>query len=406
MEQGHKLRKYAGLFILAWGGSFIFQAPMLRYVLYEPLREALQLSNAQFGDLQAWYGYSSTLLFLPGGWLADRVSPRKLLTFSFVIGGLTAFYFAAFPGYLELAVIHAAWGGIISLTFWAAMIRACKDMAASSEQGRFFGLMEGGRGLVNLFGTIASLLCFGLLTDQLLGLKAAIWVKGAGCFIAAALTWLYFEDPVELAPGASLFADILATLRLPLVWAMALIIFCAFSAFTIGSYMNPYLTNVSGFSATAAGILSTVWLYAGQLAASPVSGIVADRIGRLKAICIYFVLLSILWAIIIFTPGTEAAAVFAATTFILFYLVINAIRAIYFAIIEDLHIPAQVAGGAVGLASLIGFTPEIFTFKIAGPLLDKYPGAVGYKYLFSCGAVTALIGLALCLGVLAYLKKR
>lgn len=404
---GHtsNFQKYMGLAILAWGGTFIYQVPMLRYVLYEPLRDCLGLTNAQFGDLQAWYGYLATATYLPGGWLADRVSPRKLLTFSFLSTSLLGFYFSTFPGYGALVIIHALWGITTTLTFWAAMMRACKDMASSDEQGRFFGLLEGGRGLSNLIGTTVALWLFNMISNQTLGVQAAIWVKAGGCLLAAALTWVYFKDPVELRPGPSLLKDILATIKSPLVWALSLIIFCCYTAFTVGSYMNPYLTNVSGLGAATAGVLTTLWLYAGQFAAAPISGFLSDRIGRPKVLAIGFSVLIGLYAAAVAIPGQEAMATYTVITFICFYLAIYAIRGIYFAVMDDMRIPAALAGGAVGLASLVGFTPDFITFKIAGPLLDKYPGAQGYKYIFTGGAVVAAVGLAVSLAVLCFIKK-
>ena len=399
------VQKYMGLVILAWGGTFIYQVPMLRYVLYEPLRDCLALTNAQFGDLQAWYGYLATATYLPGGWLADRISPRKLLSFSFFSTAVLGFYFSTFPSYNTLIVIHALWGVTTTLTFWAAMLRACKDMASSDEQGRFFGLLEGGRGLTNLIGTTIALWLFNLISNQTLGVQAAIWVKAGGCMLAAVLTWVYFKDPVELKPGPSLLKDILATVKSPLVWALSLIIFCCYTAFTVGSYMNPYLININGIDATVAGFLTTLWLYAGQFAAAPVSGFLSDKMGRPKVLAICFTLLAGLYLAAIIIPGNEAMATYTIITFICFYLAIYAIRGIYFAVIDDMRIAPAIAGGAVGLASLIGFTPDFITFKIAGPLLDQYPGAQGYKYIFTGGAIVAAVGLVVCLIVVWYIKR-
>jgi predicted MFS family arabinose efflux permease len=400
-----KGQKYLGLAILAWGGTFIYQVPMLRYVLYDPLREGLGLDHTQFGDLQAWYGYLATATYFPGGWLADRISARKLLTFSFLATALLSFWFATFPGYGALVAIHALWGVTTTLTFWAAMLRACKDMAASDEQGKFFGLLEGGRGLSNLIGTTVALFFFSLIADQVVGVKAAILIKAGGCLLAAIMSWFFFKDPIELTPGPSLLKDIVATLKSPLVWALSLIVFCCYTAFTVGSYMNPYLTGVSGLKATTAGFLTTAWLYAGQFAAAPVSGLMSDRYGRPKFMTICFGLLVLLYLVIIVVPGTPAMAVFTTVSFICFYLAIYAIRGIYFSVMEDLRIPATIAGSAVGMASVIGFTPDFITFKLAGPILDKYPGAAGYKYLFTGGAVVAAVGLVICVLVLWHVNK-
>jgi predicted MFS family arabinose efflux permease len=400
-----KGRKYLGLAILAWGGTFIYQVPMLRYVLYEPLREALALNHTDFGNLQAWYGYMATATYFPGGWLADRISPRKLLTFSFLSTAILGFWFSTFPDYGSLVVIHALWGVTTTLTFWAAMLRACKDMAGSDEQGRFFGLLEGGRGLTNLVGTAVALLFFNAIADQHLGVQAAIWVKAGGCLLAAVLSWVFFTDPMELRPGPSLWADIALTLRSPLVWALALIVFCCYTAFTVGSYLNPYLTGLSGVSPTTAGFLTTAWLYAGQFAAAPVAGFASDKFGRPRFLAMCFALLVAIYAIMLALPGTGGAAVITVIVFICFYLSIYAIRAIYFAVIEDMRVPTAIAGSAMGLASVIGFTPDFITFKVAGPLLDHHQGVVGFRYLFAGGGAVALLGLAVSLAVLFHETK-
>jgi sugar phosphate permease len=400
-----KARSYLGLAILAWGGTFIYQVPMLRYVLYEPLREALGLDHTRFGDLQAWYGYMATATYFPGGWLADRISPRRLLTFSFLSTAILSFWFSTFPGYGSLVLIHALWGVTTTLTFWAAMLRACKDMAASDEQGRFFGLLEGGRGLTNLIGTTAALLVFNAIADPLLGVRGAIWVKAGGCTLAAVFAWVVFKDPIELKPGPSLLGDIVATLKSPLVWAMSAIVFCCYTAFTVGSYMNPYLTSVSMVPTATAGFLTTAWLYAGQFAAAPVAGALSDKLGRPRFLTFCFILLTLIYVVIVMLPGDPAAATLTVVVFICFYLSIYAIRAIYFAIIEDLRVPSAIAGSAMGLASVVGFTPDFITFKVAGPILDKYPGVQGFRYLFTGGTVVALIGLAVCVAVLVHLNK-
>ncbi|MDR1298400.1 MAG: MFS transporter [Deltaproteobacteria bacterium] len=401
-----KGQKYLGLAILAWGGTFIYQVPLLRYILYEPMREALSLNHSEFGNLQAWYGYLSAACHFPGGWLADRISPRKLLSFSFFTTALLSFWFATFPGYDVLVVIHALWGVTTTLTFWAAMVRACKDMAGSTEQGKFFGVLEGGRGVTNLIGTTLALLAFDLMADQVAGVRAAILVKALGCLVAAVMTWFFFKDPVELKPSPSLLKDVVATMKSPLVWALSLIVFCGHASFTIGSYMTPYLTEVSGFTAAAAGFAATAWLYVGQIAAAPVSGVLSDKFGRLLFMGYCFALMALLCLVMVLLPGNPEAAVLTVMTFVFFFLAVYAVRGVYFSGMEDLRIPASMAGSAVGMASVIGFTPEFVTFKIAGPLLDKYPGAQGYKYLFTAGVIVAAVGLAVCLVVLAAVNRR
>ena len=69
------------------------------------------------------------------------------------------------------------------------------------------------------------------------------------------------------------------------------------------------------------------------------------------------------------------------------------IRGIYFAIIGECGIPLKLTGTAVGIVSVIGFTPDIFMSVICGSLLDKYEGATGYRYIFLIMLGIAVIGL-------------
>lgn len=52
-----------------------------------------------------------------------------------------------------------------------------------------------------------------------------------------------------------------------------------------------------------------------------------------------------------------------------------------------------VTGTAVGLISLVGYTPDIFMGPAMGILLDDSPGALGFQKVFLMLAIFALIGL-------------
>ncbi|MGB2172326.1 MAG: hypothetical protein ACPH03_07755, partial [Flavobacteriaceae bacterium] len=48
---------------------------------------------------------------------------------------------------------------------------------------------------------------------------------------------------------------------------------------------------------------------------------------------------------------------------------------------------------AVGIISVVGYTPDIFMGPFMGYLLDNNPGIVGHQYVFALLATFALIGL-------------
>ncbi len=126
------------LFILAGGAGAIYFLPYMRTSYYDVMIEGLQLTNTQLGQISSMYGLFTILCYFPGGWLADRVSTRGMLGFSFVATGLGGFYYATLPGYNMLLVLHVFFGITTTLTFWAALIKAARLCGPKEVQGRVY----------------------------------------------------------------------------------------------------------------------------------------------------------------------------------------------------------------------------------------------------------------------------
>jgi sugar phosphate permease len=90
--------------------------------------------------------------------------------------------------------------------------------------------------------------------------------------------------------------------------------------------------------------------------------------------------------------------------FVTFFAVF-ALRGIYFALLEENRTPPYLTGAAVGLVSLVGYTPEIFFAPITGRILDANPGLVGFRHYFLFLAGTAMLGIVVVL-VLLRLRRR
>jgi MFS family permease len=71
---------------------------------------------------------------------------------------------------------------------------------------------------------------------------------------------------------------------------------------------------------------------------------------------------------------------------------VYAARSLYFAVMERGKIPLVLTGTAVGLISLIGYTPDIFAGPAMGYLLENSPGAEGHQHVFWMLALFSFIG--------------
>jgi sugar phosphate permease len=153
-----------GSLILA--GGVVYTLPYLRQTFHVGLREALGLSNAELGHLNSIFGVVAMLAYFPGGWLADRVSARVLLTFSLAATGLAGLWYARFPPYPVLLGLHAFMGASTILTFWAALIKATRAWGGAHEQGRAFGILDGGRGVVEAVLAMVATAVFALYGSE------------------------------------------------------------------------------------------------------------------------------------------------------------------------------------------------------------------------------------------------
>ena len=51
-----------------------------------------------------------------------------------------------------------------------------------------------------------------------------------------------------------------------------------------------------------------------------------------------------------------------------------------------------ITGTAIGVVSVIGYTPDIYVAAVAGYLIDRSPGLPGFQHMFLGLLVTAIIG--------------
>jgi hypothetical protein len=82
------------------------------------------------------------------------------------------------------------------------------------------------------------------------------------------------------------------------------------------------------------------------------------------------------------------------------------LRGLYFALFQEAKVPTAVTGTAVGLVSVLGFTPDIFVAYVGGVLLDRSPGLAGHQHFFLFLAAFAAIGVIASYAIMRMLHKK
>lgn len=388
------LRGWLIMAAVSVSGGTIFWLPFIQEVFYKPLMEALNLSNAQVGGLMSAFGTTSMLCYFPGGWLADRISSRVLMTASLLSTGVAGLYFATFPPYFACLAIHAFWGISITLLFWGAMIRVTRDWASHKDQGKAFGILESGRGLGENLSMTALLAVFAYLGSGLEALSTSITALSWMTIALGALTWFLIEDSTGQSRESRKevgLREIGMVLRLPAVWLIAAVIFCSYCAFWGMIRLTSYSTDVFALSVTIAAAISV-----GKLWLKPVSavlaGFVSDRFGVARTVRSLLIALTLCFLLFAFLPGEPGLVPVMLINVAVGAIAVSALRGIYFALLEEGAIPMVVTGTAAGVISVIAYTPDIFAPYLGGMLIDTYPGAPGYRIFFLTIATICLAG--------------
>ena len=390
---GKQKNRYLVLLVLALGAVGIYFLPYLRWTFYDTLFEAVGLTNTQFAATLSAYGVTSMIFYAPGGYLADKFSPRKMLTFAFAATGLLGLWFSTFPGFISQMIIYSLWGIIGTALFWSAMLKVTNGLGSGEEQGRMFGLLEGGRGVVNVIISFVALYFYSKLGETVAGVTGIVIGGCILCFLGAVLTWFVVPDKINASTDKIQFKDVGKVLKLPAVWIIAIIVLSCYSVYIGSTYLTPYMTEVLGVSATISGAIAIVRSYVLQFAGGPTGGFIADKIGSVTfVISVCFVIIALALAGFVILPSNSSVMMVAVVLMLLFCVAIFAMRGIYFAPVDESGVPKNLVGTAIGVISVIGFFPDVYMNAVAGSLMDAFPGAQGYKYLFIVMLAFSIVG--------------
>ncbi|MEM8769641.1 MAG: MFS transporter [Pseudomonadota bacterium] len=394
---GGSWRRYGQLAVLVLVGGCVYPLVYLRQNYEVTMLEAFGVSIGELAGCYALLGAMFMATYLPSGWLADRVSCRGLITFSLAATGALGLWFATLPGLTELRLIYLGWGISTGLTFWSALIKAVAVLAQPAEQGRFFGILDGGRGLVEAaLATIAVSIFAWVMADAAAdpttGLERVIVFYVACLFVMAPVAWLTVDDTsVAPAPSGSglsrtLLVDLKDLFRRPELWLVAFIILCGYQLVWATASTAAFLQQAHGMTAVTVGVISVAQLWMRPLGAVG-AGVLGDLTGREQVLAGLFLLASLAVGSMILVPSPGGDWLMLAIALIV-ALATFAVRGLYWGSLESCQVPARSKGLAIGAISLIGYSPDLYLPLVYGALLEAFPGRPGFSLYF--GAVGAM----------------
>lgn len=410
--------KWMTLIVVAITGGLITKLPYLRETYMNPLSEATGANMTQLGILMSAYGIVNFILYFPGGVLADKYSTRTLIAISAFGTAAAGLWYWTMPSFTWLVVIHALFAVTTVFTFWAAMVKSVNGLGGPEEQGRLFGLLEGGRGLIGTVAALGSVAAFGWAADEIGGMKNAILYYSLLLIVAGVLALIFMEDNrpskdeaiATKVTNSLKWADVVEVAKMPRVWMAGMLGICNYSALIFHGYVTGYLSDAFGLSDTVVGNLSVIRTYFMMMIGALLAGFVADKLGsRIKFIKWAFVGMAIFASFYVIIPTNGKAVPLVIANFIVYGLCLYSIKALYFSTIDEVLVPKRLAGTASGVISLVTYAPEIFLYTLSGAMVDKYIGTAtplqGYHNCFIAMAVLSVIGF-ICGAILLRMNKK
>jgi len=404
--------------LLILSGELIYLLPYVLPRIFRPtFLEVFNLNNLQLGSLFSVYGIIALLSYVYGGVISDKFQPKKLMSYSLFFTSFGGLVLASYPSYFVLQILYGYWGFTTVFLFWGAMIKATRVWGGTDNQGQAFGFLDGGRGLVAASMGSLGILIFSIfltndieltsLTERKEAFRYVILFSSFMIFLTG--LWVLFfmdsnqKDQKNNVIPSNTFSNIKTVLKIQSVWLIMIIIFSAYIGYRVTDIYSLYASDVMFFNQIEAANVSSLQLYLRPLVCILIA-MLAD-----KSSYIYFIIFGFVTMLIGST--IFAFGIVQLNMNFIFYLSLiivatgtYAIRALYFSIMQEGRIPLVLTGTAVGLISVVGYTPDIFAPPIFGYFLDKYPGLLGHQYVFTILVLFSILGLLASIKF-AYLKK-
>jgi len=390
------------LILLILAGESVFFLPFVIPRIFRPsVLSVYEISNTELGSYFSVYGIVAMISYFIGGPLADKFQPKLLMGLGLVLTALGGFSVAIYPVLMGV-FLYGYWGCTTILLFWAALIKSTRLWGGEHTQGRAFGLLEGGRGaLAAILGTIGAAVFATQMEatnlDNVASFKLVLIVTSSITFFAGVLVYLGLPTVTSknLAGSAFEMKGLKSVMKNKRLWLQSIIVICAYVGYKITDDFSLYAQDVLGFDEVQSSMVGTGAIWLRPLFALA-AGFLADKISGIRVISISF-LISGIGGILLFSGIISGGAAVSLLNLSAISAGIYGIRGVYFAIMGDAQISLAHTGTAVGVISVVGYTPDVFVSPLMGYLLDNYPGILGHQYVFGVLALFSICGLLVSL---------
>lgn len=157
-------------------------------------------------------------------------------------------WLSTFPSYPVFLLIYCLLAICADMLYWPTMLKTVRLLGNEDEQGRMFGIMEAGRGLMDTIVAFCALGIFSALGSTASGLRAAILFYSIVPGVIAIITFLLLDPDEKVTVNtenggkkAGEYDGVLRALKNKKIWLVSFNIFFAYSVYCGLTYFIPFL---------------------------------------------------------------------------------------------------------------------------------------------------------------------
>lgn len=266
----------------AWGAvlsmslcvAMLIASEFMPVSLLTPMAEGLGASSGRTGQAISVSGILAVVTSLLITTLAGRVNRKTVMVVLTALMLLSLAMVAMAPSFAMLMLARGLLGICIG-GFWSLATSVIMRLVPAAEVPRALGLMYGGQAVAAALAAPV-----GSYLGELIGWRGVFW---ALCpIVAVNLAWHLVALPSLPVARRQSFGSFAMLLRRPhFRRGLLAITFTWGSAFTMFTYLRPFLEEVTGVDVEMLSVLLLVLGAAGFIGSSLSGRLVGDRVGRL-----------------------------------------------------------------------------------------------------------------------------
>lgn len=410
-------KKWISFGTLMLGAGTIYKLGFLKDAFYVPMQEFMGLTHTQIGTAMSIAGLISTFGFLASIYLTDRISKKIMIPISLIGTAALGVALSTFPSYGVFLAIFCLLAICADMLFWPTMLKSVRLLGNEQEQGRMFGILEAGRGLVDTITAFCALGVFAAMGSNAYGLKCAILFYAAVPFVLGILAYFLLDhDEIretddqgnKISKNKAAFDGMMLALKNKNIWLVAFNVFAVYSVYCGITYFIPFLQETYGLTAVLAGAYGIINQYALKMLGGPIGGFITDKVlhSATKFLRIVFFITAIALVLFALLPHTGMNVIVGMVITLSIGACVFSMRAIFFAPMDEIGVPRAITGSAMSLGAFIGYLPGAFLYTVYGSILDSNPGTKGYRIVFLIMAGFAVVGIALSSYIITVVRKQ